>query len=128
MATMDRVPGRALVRRALHPFRIELDVRYQYMKGSRVSLSGMGKTLEISGREVRFTTQHTLKQGEIVRLAVDWPVVLDNHCHLKLEIRGCVVRSEPGWAAIKIERYEFRTRAAGVMVSVDSQVRRVAAR
>lgn len=94
-----------------HRFPIEQDVRYQCENGSRISAVGAGKTLEISSAEVRFTTVQPLRQGERVRLAMDWPVMLDNTCLMKLEICGSVVRSEPGTAAVRIARYEFRTRS-----------------
>ncbi len=43
-------------------------------------------------------------------MAVNWPAMLGDTCAMKLEIFGWVVDSEPGSAAVKIERYEFRTR------------------
>jgi hypothetical protein len=49
-----------------------------------------------------------------MRLAVDWPALLDNTCQMKLEICGWIVHSEPGEAAVRIERYEFRTRGARI--------------
>jgi hypothetical protein len=99
-------------RRAPRRFPIQQDVRYQCMKGSRICAVGLGKTLEISSREVRFTTQQPLKRGQKMRLAMDWPAMLDNTCHMKLEISGWIIDSDPGEAAVKIERYEFRTRGA----------------
>lgn len=99
-------------RRARRRFPIQQDVRYQCVKGSRVSAVGVGKTVEISSREVRFTTQQPLKRGQKMRLAMDWPALLDNTCRMKLEISGWIVDSEQGEAAVKIERYEFRTRGA----------------
>jgi hypothetical protein len=51
-----------------------------------------------------------------MRLAVDWPAMLDNTCRMKLEIHGWVLRSAPGTADVKIERYEFRTRGAPLPV------------
>lgn len=99
-------------RRARRRFPIQQDVRYQCVKGSRISAVGVGKTLEISSREVRFTTQQPLLQGQKMRLAMDWPAMLDNTCRMKLEIFGWIVHSEPSEAAVKIERYEFRTRGA----------------
>ena len=101
---------RDLGRRGRRRFPIEEDVRYQCVRGSRIHATGIGRTVEISSREVRFTTQHTLRPGEKVRLAMNWPAMLDDHCRMKLEIYGWVVRSEPGVAGVKIERYEFRTR------------------
>ncbi|HVN06694.1 MAG TPA: hypothetical protein VMT86_19885 [Bryobacteraceae bacterium] len=94
-----------------HRFPIEQEVRYQCVTGSRISAAGTGKTLEISSDEIRFTTEQSLRPGANVRLAMDWPAKLDNTCFMKLEIRGSVVHSEAHTAAVKIARYEFRTRA-----------------
>jgi len=112
MLLMENVRRKTGVRRARRRFPIQQDVRYEWRNGSRILTFGTGQTLEISSREVRFTTQHTLGLGERVRLAMNWPALLDSTCPLKLEIDGCVVQSEPGAAAIKIERHEFRTRGS----------------
>jgi len=111
MAWKDDARARAAVRQLRYRFPIRQDVRYQCQNGSNPT-SGTGKTLEISSREVRFTTQHALEVGEPVELAVDWPALLDNTCLMKLFIHGCVVESAPGSAAIRIERHEFRTRGS----------------
>ena len=116
MATLNNALREGPGRRGRHHFPIEQDVRYQCVKGSRINAVGVGKTIEISSREVQFTTQHVLKLGERVRLAVNWPALLDGACYMKLEIYGWVVRTEPGTAAVKIERYEFRTRGGPVAV------------
>lgn len=110
MLTMNNFPGGADGSRTRRRFPIQQDVRYQCVKGSRIILVGVGRTLEISSREVRFTTQQPLKRGQKVRLAMDWPALLDNTCRMKLEISGWVVNCELAEAAVKIERYEFRTR------------------
>jgi hypothetical protein len=99
-------------RYAKHWFPIEQDVCYQFADGGHVPAVGVGRTIEISSREVSFTTQHLLERGENVRLAVAWPAILDNASRMKLEISGQVVRSVPGAAAIKIANYTFRTRGA----------------
>jgi hypothetical protein len=91
-------------------FPIQQDVRYQCVKGSRIFTIGVGKTLEIGSREVRFTTQQPLPRGQRMRLAMDWPAMLDDTCRMTLEIYGWILYSERGEAAVKIERYEFRTR------------------
>ncbi len=93
-------------------FPIEKDVCYQCVERGRISAVGVGKTFQISSREVRFTTQDPLRRGERVRLAVDWPAMLGNACPMKLEIRGSVTRTLPGAAAVNIASYEFRTRGA----------------
>ena len=93
-------------------FPIEKDVCYLCVKRGGISAVGVGKTYQISSREVRFTTQYPLRRGERVRLAVDWPAMLGDACLMKLEIRGSVIRSLPGAAAVSIASYEFRTRGA----------------
>jgi hypothetical protein len=95
-------------------FPIQQDVRYQCMKGSRIFAVGVGRTLEIGSREVRLTIQQPLKRGQKMRLAVDWPAMLHNTCRMKLEIFGWILHCENGVAAVKIERYEFRTRGAAL--------------
>jgi hypothetical protein len=40
---------------------------------------------------------------------MNWPVLLNDSCPMKLMIYGCVVRSNDRGAAVAIERYEFRT-------------------
>ena len=112
MSTMDSFIGEDYGRRARRRFPIQQDVRYQCVKGSRIFAVGVGKTLEISSREVRLTTQHTLKPGQKMRLAMEWPAMLDKTCRMKLEIYGWILHSKPGEAAVRIERYEFRTRGA----------------
>lgn len=109
-----------------HLFPIQEDVRYQCLQGGRLIATGSGKTIEISSREIHFTTQHALRVGEGVRLAVAWPARLDGNCLMKLEIRGLVVRCAPGTAAVKIARYEFRTRGAS-LATIDGQRLRMAA-
>jgi hypothetical protein len=52
-----------------------------------------------------------------VEVSVNWPARLGGTCPLKFVAVGRVVRAEPQRAAIKIERYEFRTRATGSPVA-----------
>lgn len=115
MSTTNNSPGEGPQRDELW-FPIQQDVLYQCLKRGKLSAVREGKPLQISRREVRFTTQYPLKQGERVLLAVDWPAMLDKTCVIKLQISGSVVRSEPGATAVKIERYEFRTRGGSLRV------------
>ena len=50
--------------------------------------------------------------GSRIKLAVDWPVRLEDNCSLKLVAFGRVVRCDSGTAAVEIEQYEFRTRGS----------------
>jgi hypothetical protein len=60
-----------------------------------------------------FTTGEKLPLGRSVELSVNWPARLDGICPLKFVAVGRVVRAEAAIAAVRIERYEFRTRATG---------------
>ena len=82
---MNNFLGEGRGRRGHRRFPIQQEVRYQCVKGSRIFLVGVGRTLEISSREVRFTTEHPLEPGQKMRLTMDWPALLDDTCRMKLE-------------------------------------------
>jgi hypothetical protein len=80
--------------------------------GQRIAETGMGKTLNISSSGVWFSTENMLTSGMPVELSMNWPVLLNDSCPMKLMIYGCVVRSNEKGAAVAIERYEFRTQGS----------------
>ncbi|HLH18332.1 MAG TPA: PilZ domain-containing protein [Bryobacteraceae bacterium] len=86
------------------------EVRYKLVQGKAVT-SGAGRTLNIGSGGVLFTTEHRLPLGRMVEIAVNWPARLDGTCPLKFVASGRVIRSEEDRAAVRIERYEFRTRS-----------------
>ena len=96
-------------RRTKRRFQIEQDVRYKMLYGQRIAETGMGKTVNISSGGVWFTTENMLTTGMPIELSMNWPVLLNDSCPMKLMIYGCVVRSNEKGAAVAIERYEFRT-------------------
>ncbi len=55
--------------------------------------------------------------GHTVELSVNWPARLDGTCPLKFVATGKVVRAEIGKAAVRIDKYEFRTRAVNSMAA-----------
>jgi PilZ domain len=105
--------SRAGNRRLKRRFRIEQDVRYKMLYGQRVADTGSGKTTNISSGGVCFTTDNMLSIGIPVELSMNWPVLLNQNCPLKLMIYGCVVRSSDKGSAVMIERYEFHTQGKG---------------
>ena len=105
--------NRAGDRRLKRRYRIEQDVRYKMLYGQRVAETGSGKTTNISSGGVCFTTDSMLSIGIPVELSMNWPVLLNQSCLLKLMIYGCVVRSTDKGSAVVIERYEFRTQGKG---------------
>lgn len=98
--------------REKHLFPINQNIRFECMKGNRLLAAGVGRTVAISSHEVHFTARDLPKPRTRVRLALEWPVLLDSTCPMTLEIHGSVIPGAPGTAAIRIARYEFRTRAA----------------
>jgi hypothetical protein len=100
-------------RRSKRRFLIEQDVQYQRLQGTKVLDSGIGKTVDMSSSAIRFTTGLALQQGDKVKIAVNWPVLLDATCRLNMVIYGWVLRSDGNTAAVTIGHHELRTRAAG---------------
>ena len=96
-------------RRMKRRFQIEQEVRYKMLYGQRIAETGVGRTANISSGGVWFTTESMLTTGMPVELSMNWPVLLNDSCPMKLMIYGCVVRSNERGAAVAIERYEFRT-------------------
>jgi hypothetical protein len=96
-------------RRVKRRFPLEQDVKYKMLYGQRLAETGTGKTTNISSSGIWFSTESMLATGMPVELSMAWPVLLNDHCPMKLMIYGCVIRSNERGAAVAIERYEFRT-------------------
>ena len=97
-------------RRGTSRFPLNEEVRYKMICG-KIVMTGAGKTLNIGSGGVLFTTEERLPVGRFVELSVNWPARLDGTCPLKFVATGRVIRAEEGKAAVRIERYEFRTRS-----------------
>lgn len=97
-------------RRSTGRFPLREEVRYK-MQHNKVLTTGVGHTLNIGSGGVLFTTEERLPEGRLVELSVNWPARLDGTCPLKFVATGRVVRAEDHRAAVRIERYEFRTRS-----------------
>jgi hypothetical protein len=82
------------------------------------SVNGIGTTLNIGSGGILFTTEEKLPVGRLVELSVNWPARLDGICPLQFVATGRVVRSEAKRAAVRIERYEFKTRRAKLAAAV----------
>jgi hypothetical protein len=102
-------------RRSTSRFPVREDVRYRVLQSKAGTLSGSGVTLNIGSGGVLFTTEERLPIGRTVELSVNWPARLDGICPLQFVAIGRVVRSEEGRAAVRIDRYEFKTRSTNNM-------------
>ena|SRR3982751_5908310 len=96
-------------RRGTGRFPLREEVRYKLLQG-KVVIVGSGRTLNIGSGGVLFSTEQRLPIGRMVELAINWPARLDGTCPLKFVATGRVIRAEEDRAAVRIERYEFRTR------------------
>ena len=107
-------------RRATTRFPLREEVRYKVVHSKSSKVSGSGVTLNIGSGGILFTTQDRLPIGHMVEISVNWPARLGGTCPLQFVATGKVVRSEPGQAAVKIERYEFKTRSASGLNSLSA--------
>ncbi len=102
--------GHFVERRGTSRFPVREEVRYKLVQG-KVITAGCGSTVNFGSGGILFTTEHRLPVGRTIELAVNWPARLDGTCPLKFVATGRVIRSEDGQAAVRIDRYEFRTRS-----------------
>ena len=104
-------------RRGTNRFPVREDVRYRLVQARAAKVSGCGTTLDIGSGGILFTTEDKLPTGRMVELSVNWPARLDGVCLLQFVATGRVVRSEALKAAVRIERYEFKTRSMNSMTA-----------
>jgi hypothetical protein len=98
-------------RRGTGRFPVREDVRYRIVQSRTSKISGVGTTLNIGSGGILFTTEDKLPVGRMVELSVNWPARLGGICPLQFVATGRVVRSDALSAAVRIERYEFKTRS-----------------
>jgi len=95
-------PGRE--RRQNVRFPMKLPVRYTAGK-----IHGWGRILNIGSGGALLTIAEPVKVGQRIQLCIGWPVLLHERVHLILVADGSIIRIEDGHAAVKFERYRFRT-------------------
>lgn len=98
-------------RRSGSRFPLAEEVRFHPLDGSAIlQPDGTGTTVDMGRGGVLFTSAAPPAQGRLVEISVNWPVALNGTCPLKFVAVGHVVRSSGTLAAVKIERYQFKTR------------------
>jgi hypothetical protein len=113
VSPVDSMPERR--RTSRFPVQEEVTYRVLHPNSRDAVVNGVGRTLNFGSSGILFTTEEKLPVGRMVELAVDWPARLDGTCRLKFVATGRVVRSEATKAAVRIERYQFRTRGTTAM-------------
>jgi c-di-GMP-binding flagellar brake protein YcgR len=106
--------GNMADRRGNSRFPVREEVRYRVLNAKKLNVTGVGKTLNISSGGILFSTEEKLPMGKLVEVAVNWPARLGGSCALKFVVVGRIVRAEADKAAVRIERYEFKTRSSRV--------------
>ena len=96
-------------RRKSHRFPIQLDVRFRTLGRRPESLSGTGKTINISSSGVLFTSPYEIPVGTRIEVSMRWPVELNEKCGFNLLGRGRTVRHAKGQVAVRVEEWHFRT-------------------
>jgi CheY-like chemotaxis protein len=122
-------------RRTNARFPCRLAVSYQALEHPFFSGVATSETLNISSKGLLFATEVALQPGQLLQVSVDWPARLENQVPLKLVAEGRIVRNLNGLAAMRIDKYEFRTRrtkaqnqASGVPAGINLENNRQASR
>jgi len=97
-------------RRTNARFPCRLAVSYQALEHPFFSGTATSETVNISSKGLLFSTEEALQPGQLLQVSVDWPARLENQVPLKLVAEGRIVRNVNGQAAMRIDKYEFRTR------------------
>ena len=103
-------------RRASVRFPLSLKVRYSVAGRRGPVETGSGRTIDMSSSGLGFTADRPLPIGQKLDLSIDWPARLDGDVQIQLVASGVVVRSSGAVTALRIQRYELRTRRAGSLV------------
>jgi hypothetical protein len=91
--------------------------RYRVFQSKAVQLVGAGKTVDFSSGGVLFVTSEPLPTGRLVEISVTWPARLDGTCRLQFVATGRIVRADATKAAMRIERYEFKTLSSAALTA-----------
>ena len=104
-------------RRGTSRFPVRENVRYRVIQSKIATIWGSGITLNMGSGGILFTTEEKLPIGRAVELSVNWPARLDGTCPLQFVATGRVVRSDERQAAVRIDRYEFKTRSTNSLAA-----------
>ena len=102
----------ALERRSRARYPVELKVQYRTFANG-MALLGFGRTLNVSSSGLLIATDEPFVQdGSRVRVAMEWPSMLNDQTPLQLIVVCRVIRCQQSGFAAVLERYQFRTRKA----------------
>ena len=107
----EKEPGKTGAERRMNArFPCKLAVSYQALESPFFPGHATSETENISSKGLLFAVNEQLEPNQLLQISVDWPARLENEVPLKLVAEGRVVRVFDGKAAVRIDKYEFRTR------------------
>ena len=109
-------PNRLLDERRSHRrYPISLTADYRILYRGRVDSLGSARTINMATGGVLLHPDKALLTGRQIELFINWPMMLEEVCPLKLVMWGRITRSDTSGVAIQTRQYEFRT--AGIRPS-----------
>jgi hypothetical protein len=109
-------------RRGTNRFPLHESLRYKVLFSKGETVCGSGHTVNMGSGGILFTTEELIPVGQSVEVSVDWPAQLNGVCPLKFVAVGRVVRSDSKQAAVRIERYQFKTRGRIAAVPMSAAI------
>jgi hypothetical protein len=92
------------------PLPLALDLQFT-IQARRTFIIGTGRTVLMSSKEIVFRSDRAIPLATNLKLAISWPVKLENHVGLQLTVDGFVTRAQGDFITVSIGRYQFRTRS-----------------
>ena len=102
-------------RRSHQRYPITLNADYRLFHKGRADGLGSARTINIASGGVLLETDASLQAGSSIELLINWPLLLEGVCPLRLVMWGRIMRSDSRGVAIKAKQHEFRT--AGIRTS-----------
>ena len=97
-------------RRSKARYPVELNVRYRTLANGP-ALAGIGRTLNVSSHGFLIVSDEQLVQhGSRLQVSLEWPSMLNGTTPLQLIAVCRVTRCQSEIFAVRLERYQFRTR------------------
>jgi hypothetical protein len=108
----QRLENWARDRRSGRRYPIDAALEYRLVRQRKVIQRGTGHTVNISSSGILFEVEEPFAPGSQVEISIAWPARLNGCALLQLIVSGRTVRAEGGRTAVRIQTYDFRTKAA----------------
>lgn len=92
-------------RREQRRFPLAFKLTYSSKSGEH----GSGELSNMGSSGLLFQCGHRFVKGELIKVSLEWPYLLDGSCPLQLCVHGRVLRSGDSGTAIATMKHEFRT-------------------